>query len=327
MGFVWAITSAAVLLIVADFFYRQFASRRICRLFENVPLFGAVNSTPDYSTPTFQIPVGTDGSLVSCLLRPQGTIHGLVIFCPELHGDRWTALNYTSAIIQAGFAVLSFEFRDTNDNELQTDTPRHWVTESEVGDIEAVLQFVNADPELRKLPLGIFGVSRGGSAAIVAACRFPQISSVVTDGAYSTMGMLRSFISRYSRFVVPDWFFNRLPAWHVELTLRQAVRYSEKKCGCRDVDLEVESRNFRQPILLLSGKRDSYVTPAVTWHLADCLDALESVWIVGRAKHNKSREVAQDEYDDRVIDHLHQTLCPSADLNREPRLQSQSSVA
>ena len=327
MAFVWAITSLAVLLIVADISYRQFASRRICRLFENVPLFGAVSSTQNISAETMSIPVNNQCSLKACLYRPPGAAIGLVVFCPELHGDRWTALSYCRGLLDAGFYVLAFEFRNHDEDLLQVDTPRHWVTETEIDDIAAVLKFVETDPDLADLPLGAFGVSRGGAAAIVAACRYPQIQSVVTDGAYSTMGMLRSFISRFSRYVVPDWFFNRLPRWHVELTLRQAVRRSERRWGCRYVHLERDASTFQQPILLVSGGRDSYVTPEVTRYLARCLRAEGHVWIVARAKHNKSRDVATQEYDCRIVNHFHCTLCPSAELTESSSVQPRPSVA
>jgi len=327
VAFVWAITSLAVLLIISDISYRQFASRRICRLFENVPLFGAVTSNQSTSAETLSIPVNSQCSLKACLHRPAADVSGLVVFCPELHGDRWTALNYCRALLDAGFYVLAFEFRNHDDDLLQIDTPSHWVTETEIDDIAAVLKFVLTDPDLADLPLGLFGVSRGGAAAIVAACRYPQIQSIVTDGAYSTMGMLRSFISRFSRYVVPDWFFNRLPKWHVELTLRQAVRRSERKWGCRYVHLEREPLEFQQPILLVSGARDSYVTPEVTRHLAKCLNAEGHAWTVERAKHNRSRDVATREYDRRIVDHFQRTLCPSAELTEPSSVQPRPSVA
>ncbi|MFY9252864.1 MAG: acyl-CoA thioester hydrolase/BAAT C-terminal domain-containing protein [Fuerstiella sp.] len=327
MAFVWTITSVAVLLIMADIGYRQFASRRICRLFENVPLFGAAHSASSRSALQLSIPFDGSNNLKASLHSPSGNPIGLIIFCPELRADHWSAEHYCSGLVEAGFAVLSFEFRDIHANHLQTDTPRHWVTESEIADIEAVLKFVKQAPNLNHLPLGIFGVSRGGAAALVAACRFPQITSAVTDGAYSTMGMLKSFISRYSRYIVPDWFFSKLPAWHVEFTLRQAVRLSERKNGCRYVHLEREAANIRHPVLLISGNRDSYVTPVVTQHIANCLQATDCVWLVEKARHNKSREVASTAYDLKLITHFHKTLCPTAELGSLEVSCSRPSVA
>ena len=48
--------------------------------------------------------------------------------------------------------------------------PIHWITEYEMADVDAMLQFIESRPSLRTLPLLTCGVSRGGVAALVAAC-------------------------------------------------------------------------------------------------------------------------------------------------------------
>ena len=186
--------------------------------------------------------------------------------------------------------------------------PIHWVTDSEVTDIRAVINFVLADSNLSRLPLGAFGVSRGGSIALLAACQCPQILSVVTDSAYSTRSLVFHFTNRFSRYIVPAWFFRWLPAWHVKMDVEQALRRSERRRGRRYVHLEQHAQNLTQPVLLISGSRDSYVTPEVTQQLGDLLRQPGSTWIVQKAKHNKARCVSRDDYDARIASHFQKTL-------------------
>lgn len=309
----WTALCVAAALLLCDYAYRQFASRRIRRIIENVPTFAAIPAPQSADVPTIRIRTD-DGLLLSaCLYQPDREPLGLILFCPELHGNRWTAMHYCGALVEAGLAVLAFDFRNQGGSDHASEYhPIHWVTEHELADIAAVLRHVSNDRLLKHLPIGIFGVSRGGSAALLAACRFPQIQAVVTDSGFSTMAMIRHFMQKFSRFVVPDWFFRRLPKWHVELVLRQALNRSERKAGRRYVHLESESDNFRSPALLISGSRDSYVTPVVTQQVADLTGLNDAIWIVEKARHNKSRLRAQNEYDRRIVRHFLTHLARSA---------------
>lgn len=309
MIWVWVAVGIAIAGVAVDWAYREFASSRIQNLIDNVPPFSVSSPEPADEAQLLSIPT-TDGlkleaSLHSSLNEPKG----LIVFCPELHGSHWTVAGYCPALIRAGFAVLAFNVRNQGESEYEENfEPIHWGTESELSDLESVLKFIQAHETFSSLPLGVFGISRGGALALVAACRFSQIESVVTDSAYDTMSLVQHFISRFSRYVVPDWFFNRLPGWHVDWVLRQALRKSERKRGCTYLRLASEAHRLTQPVLLISGQRDSYVTPALAEQLASLLGREDCLWIVSRAKHNRSRSVAQDEYDKRLVRHFEKTL-------------------
>ena len=326
MTLMWIVVGMALAAIVADWGYRRYASSRIRELIDNVPPFGLITSAPIETADVFTIPTTDDLHLTASLHSPAGPPCGLILFCPELHGSHWTVSNYCEGLITAGFAVLAFDFRNQGESEhLANYEPIHWSTEFELDDLNSVLKFIAGDDELNKLPLGAFGVSRGGSTALVAACRTQQIQSIVTDSAYDTMSLVQHFMHKFSRYVVPDWFFKRLPRWHVNWVLRQALRESESRRGrnreCRYLRLANEAHNFDQPVLLISGKRDSYVTPDVTEKLAGILGQAHNTWIVPKAKHNKSRSMVQHEYDQRIVNHFQQTL-PDDHLKQHTAVQS-----
>lgn len=312
---VWVsyVSIAAAGILVIDGIYRSVISSRIRELIDNVPPFGVVSANAVEDAERIDIQTSDELRLAASLHCETDSPKGLVVFCPELHGSHWTVRDYAESLIRAGFALLAFDFRNQGDSEKQDGyQPVHWPTQKELTDLQAVLNYVSNEPRLQSLPVGVFGISRGGSVALAAACRSDQIRSVVVDSAYDTMTMVRHFMDKFSRYVVPDWFFKRLPKWHVEWVLRQALRKSERRAGQRYLRLSKEASRFSQPALLISGKRDSYVTPDVTGALAAILDRKDDVWIVEKAKHNKARSLQTDEYDRRLVEHFERTLVSDA---------------
>ncbi len=308
-AYFWIALSLPAVLLAIDYGYRQFASRRIQTIIENVPTFAAVPVSAPADVGVIRITTGDGIALEGCLHLPHDEPRGVILFCPELNGNHWTGLSYAQALLDAGFAVLAFDFRNQGNSEHQIGyKPIHWVTEFELRDIEAVLAWLQTQETLRSIPVGIFGVSRGGSAALLAAGRFPQLGAVATDSGYGTMAMIQHFMTKFSRFVVPDWFFNRLPRWHVVWTLWQTLARSERSRNCRYVHLEHIAASYDRPVLMISGSRDSYVTPSVTREVARLLNCDDCVWIVEKAKHNKPRFQAQREYDERLVRHFEKHL-------------------
>lgn len=304
-----AITIAVLLALTMDFAYRQYASRRICGIIENVPPFGLIEVSDSADAVSFRIAVPGGQSLSACLYSAVGPPIGIVIFCPEMNGSHHTALNYCQALPEAGISVLSFAFRGQADSDVIPDyIPNQWITDSEVADLDAVIEYTSNEESLSRLPLGLFGVSRGGSAALLAACRHSRVRSIVTDSGYSTRGLITHFIDRFSQHVVPGWFFCWLPDWHVQLVIRQALRLSERRRGQPYVHLERCVSRLTQPALLISGARDSYVTPEVTRRLAQLIRQPEHTWVVPKAKHNKARTGDTQEYDHRIVQHFLRTL-------------------
>ena len=319
-AYFWIVLSLPALLLAFDFGYRLYASRRIQTIIENAPTFAAVPTPAQSDLAVVQISTKDGQTLEGCLHLPNGSPHGVILFCPELNGNHWTGLSYGQALLDAGFALLAFDFRNQGHSDHQPGyEPIHWVTEFELTDIESVLAWIQQQESLKSLPVGVFGVSRGGSAALLAASRFPQIKAVATDSGYGTMAMIQHFMTKFSRFVVPDWFFNRLPHWHVVWVLWQTLARSERSRNCRYVHLEHVARHFDRPVLMISGSRDSYVTPRVTREVARLLNCEDCVWIVEKAKHNKPRTKAKEEYDDRLVQHFRKHLCnvPESELTHQ----------
>lgn len=102
-----------------------------------------------------------------------------------------------------------------------------------------------------------------------------------------------------------------VPKWHVDITLRQAVELSEKGRNCQYCHLESDAKGLEaNTVLLISGGRDSYVTPEIADRLHNIVGRKAEMWIAPGAKHNMSRAIQREEYDRRVMAHVRKCLSP-----------------
>jgi pimeloyl-ACP methyl ester carboxylesterase len=121
--------------------------------------------------------------------------------------------------------------------------------------------------------------------------------------------MIRFFVDRFVQHVIPEWLFALLPNWHVKITLKQAVHLSEAGRKCRYAHLEDEVKGLESAnVLLISGARDSYVTPVIAGKLHEVIGKQAELWLAPGAKHNMSRAVQTEEYDRRIVAHLARCL-------------------
>ena len=235
----------------------------------------------------------------------QTPCRGLVLFCHELSADKWSAMKYCEGLWNAGFDILALDFRSHGQSEADTRTgPMHWLTTNEVIDVQAALRFIADHPDLSQLPLGLFGVSRGGGAALVAGALDERVQAVCTDGAYTTHSMTRLYARRWLTLIVPAWMARLIPEWHVSMTIFFASRWSEWRRCCRYVTLEKSLPQLKdRPVLLINGKRDTYVLPEIARSIYDSIGGEErSLWIVPDAKHNQARTLATEHYDERLVE-------------------------
>ena len=282
--------------------------RLALRMFEYAPPLNAEESEPDPRGEVVYFPNTQHETLSAALFRAPGKVpRGLILFCHELSADKWSAMSYCEGLWQAGFDILSLDFRSHGkcepSPELRSE-PMHWLTTNEVDDVQSALRFISEHLELSKLPLGVLGISRGGGAALVASALNDQVKAVCVDGAYTTHSMTHFYARRWLTLFVPAWLARLIPAWHVSMTIGFAWRLSQRRRRCRYVRIEKSLPLLsNRPVLLISGKRDTYVRPEITKGIYDGIGGEErSLWIVPEAKHNQARSVATAHYDERVVE-------------------------
>jgi pimeloyl-ACP methyl ester carboxylesterase len=231
---------------------------------------------------------------------------GVVLFCHELGSNRWSALSYCEGLITAGFHVATFDFRNHGDSQsLAGYAPTHWATRHEIEDIRAAVAGISRHPELGRLPLGVFGMSRGATSAVVAAAECEKIRCVASDGALACVEMQAHYTDRWGALYFPEQFIRAVPQWHKQFTLWLVRTASEYRRGYKYAIVERAVARLRnKPLLLISGARDTYINPEITRRLYARTRQAQSadLWIVPQAKHNSARQMWPQEYDARLVD-------------------------
>lgn len=300
----WAIVAILAGLVLADLLMRLPFIRIILPIFENVPPFGVRPSPPVNNAQRFEFRT-PDGLLLRGALHrpPRGKPRGLIVFCPELQSNHWSAASYCPGLLEAGFAVLAFDFRNQGESEsLPGYEPLHWMTRYELTDLETVLDHVARDPELKELSLGLYGISRGGGVALAAAAKRLEVRCVVCDSSFSIDSMVLYFVARWAELYVPRWGLRLIPKWHLRSTMVLVRWISQWKRGAAYVVLEKSLQRLAgRPVLLISGTADTYVRPAISHELARRIGPSCRVWVVKSAKHNMARTTNPEEYDRQIV--------------------------
>jgi len=301
-----------IFLITIDIVIHCVYVRLILRVFETKPPFSVPSFPPDPTAE--QISFVTDDGLI---LR--GSIHrqirqppkGLILFCPELEGNHWSAPSYAGSLLDSGFDIIAFDFRGQGESDPQPGyAPLHWPTTFELKDVRAVLRYIQSRDDLNNLPLGVMGVSRGSTPALIAAAESSRIKAVCCEGAYSTDALMTHFVSRWAALYVPQFVLPYLPTWHIRMTII-LVRWTSQVIHKRNyIVLEKWLPKLKnQSVLFVAGGRDNYVHPDVGRELQKQIDSPNvQFWLVPTAKHNRARTVEPIEYDRRLRDFFDKTL-------------------
>jgi len=238
--------------------------------------------------------------------RTGGPAKGMILFCHEFASDMYSCARYCTPLLAAGYDVFTFDFRGHGESSRQEDyQPRQWASDREVDDVFGAVAFVEdyLESQGRPVELGIFGMSRGAAAALVACTRNPAVKAIVTDGLFSTDLTLEGFMRRWAhifakvRFVYenhPDAFW-RFLRWLLFLFARRTFR-------CRFPSVrKVLAKMLPRPMLMIHGERDSYIPTEQARFLYSVASEPKSLWIVAQAKHNQSMIVEPAEYAARIV--------------------------
>ena len=138
---------------------------------------------------------------------------GLVVYCHEYLSDRWSFQPYVDHLRDLGYDLFTFDFRNhgTSDSEPAYD-PMQWTSDREVRDLRAALAYLRTRPDHDPAGFGLFGVSRGGTTALLAAAVEDDVWGVVTDGAFPTQGTMIPYIVRWAEIYVESQFIRNVNA-------------------------------------------------------------------------------------------------------------------
>jgi dienelactone hydrolase len=303
----WLIVGIVVALLVAGYslLARKFV-RIIKPIFETSPTLIPAYAEPDSDAELLKIPTSNGLTLSACLYRrDESESRGIIIFCPEFGATKWSWRNYCRRLWETGYDILSFDFRNQGESDSQDGYQElHWLTDYEIEDVKAVIDFVKSHPDLCERPIGLMGVSRGGSAALAAGAESPDVELICVDSAFPTEPMMMFYVERWVSLYAAERIHQILPLWHARFIVKLAKWSSQWSNGCKYAEVLPRLKRMarHKRVLLIAGSRDSFVHPDVTHTLQDSLgESCEELWMVHGAKHNMARTIDPERYQERTL--------------------------
>jgi pimeloyl-ACP methyl ester carboxylesterase len=285
-------------LVLLDFLVHAVFARVVIPHFERKPQLRARAYPRRRQAGHFTARTSDGVVLRGSILRSRLPAHGVVIFCHEFGGDRWSFQGHCDDSVLAGQDLVSFDFRNHGESASEKAyTSSHWLTQREVADVQAIIDWVHTRREWSGLPITLVGVSRGANAALAAGATRP-VQGVLAIGAFSTLDLafdhLLAGIQRYAPF------FLHFPHWHVRATMWLAVRWSGLRQRVRFVSLEHAAQSLAdRKVFFIAGSDDSHVPVAFQRKLARRIQDAH-FWSVPGGRHNLERDAAPEEFDRRV---------------------------
>lgn len=231
---------------------------------------------------------------------------GMIVFAHEVGSDRRSGPKYCRALLDAGFDVFLFDFRGHGRTKPEEGyRPLQWPTDREQADMLGAIAFIGTYLERKGRPreVGLFGLSRGAAAAIIASAETDGVAGIIADGVFSSDLTLEFLMKRFARIFVRIRFVAENHPRIVWQFLRwMAFRECERRYKCRFPSVRKALLRLRNtPILFIHGEKDSYIPIVQTKALYDLASGPKYLWIVPQAKHNQNVLVAPNEYASRVV--------------------------
>ncbi|MFD0697254.1 alpha/beta hydrolase [Paenibacillus sp. GCM10027628] len=195
------------------------------------------------------------------------------------------ALALAKSLVEAGYNVLMFDFRNSGESEGHLTTVGYLEKEDLLGAIDWVKEHVPGK-------IGLIGFSMGGSTSILAAAEESAVRGVVADSPFSQL-------SPYLQANLPVW--SKLPRFPFT-PLILAILPRLIGIHPRDVDaLKAVDQLYPRPALFIHSEDDS----AIPWSNSEAMwsrhpDVFE-IWLTQKAAHVGSYKLQPEAYTKRVL--------------------------
>jgi uncharacterized protein len=227
---------------------------------------------------------------------------GVILYCHEFNGHRWNAAPYAEALRPAGFDLFTFDFRSHGASARTPGyDPTPWVSQFEVLDVTAAIDYLTARSDADPQGIGLLGVNKGGTAGLCAAAIEPRVRALVVDGVCPTERMQVYHTRLYLEGHRGLRSLARLPAGALRLLGRCARAVIGRRRHCRFVNVDQAAQDLSQPVLLIHGQCDTYVPVNLVRSLRRSMKRAVKRWIVPHARHNGTDVAAGPDYHQRIV--------------------------
>ena len=299
VGLISVLLGLAGLTLLLHFLARLFRVPVASRLFGEMPWLPAEWSGPLTEGENVRFAAQDGVWLQGTYLKTTSSRRlGVIAFCHELNGDRWSARPYTADLRRRGFDIFTFDFRNHGCSERVAGyEPMPWVTINELYDVRAAIDYLCSRGDADANGIGLMGISRGGTAALCAASRDGRVRVLAVDGPvpteqlqlHRTRGMLEHFLRPLRLLaIVPDAVLRSVGTW--------SKRFVGWRCHCALVNVDEAARRIEQPVLLIHGRHDAHVPLEAVLSLRSLMSRRTRLWVVPHARHNRAIATAPEEY-------------------------------
>ncbi len=283
----------------------------LVRIFQEKPLFiiprGQPTDRAEHVTLT-----SIDGlTLRGCYLKPpQASRKGVILFGLEYGSDRWASRQYCEKLVAAGYDVFTYEPRNQGDSDKDpTYEPLQWVTDKDVADMKAAVNYLKNRPDADPKGIGLFGISKGGSTGYLVASNEPTILCLATDGAYATYTTVVPYMQRWIKIYSDRHTLQRvLPTWFYGLVGVTGLNRVARIRGVTYPSVEKAMSRVRRPVLMIHGEGDTYIKPEMAKALFERAAGPKELWLVPKAKHNQAIALMENEYHRRIVEFFDKNL-------------------
>lgn len=287
----------------------------VARIFQEKPLFILPFGQPVAEAEEITLATPDGMILQACYIRAKKPRKGVILFGLEFGSNRWSCVPYCEFLREAGYDIFAFETRGQGKSTVQAGyEPLQWVTEFEVIDFQTALAYLKNRSDRDPRGIGLFGLSKGGSAGLMVAARDEFIRCAAVDGIFASLTTMVPYMKQwvliYSEL---KWLAKVVPYWYLRHIARITIRGVEKERDCHYPPLEPCMAKFApRPLLMVHGGADTYIKPDMARALFDLAREPKEFWLVDKAKHNQAFHLANEEYKKRVLDFFDRHLAAPA---------------
>ncbi|OGS12412.1 MAG: hypothetical protein A2234_02955 [Elusimicrobia bacterium RIFOXYA2_FULL_58_8] len=269
----------------------------------------AVMYTPDqYKLPYETIDFATaDGVRLRGWFIPAagGESGQTIILCHGWGSNRGELLRDTHFLQEQGFNLFYFDFRASGESKGSVSS----VGYLETRDFDAAYDFLKANRPGAAEAVGVFGTSMGGSVAIYAAAKYPEIVCLLAEN---------TFLSYNG--VVANWSWRRLKTPYFPLVAMILFFVRRKlKADPEPYSPRYSVARVKIPVMFINGDNDDLVPLADAEALFGmCPAEKKQMWMIAGASHAKCAEVGGEVYRHKVAAFFRENLRGSSAAGPKP---------
>ncbi len=319
LWFALALGSIALFIVVIGlglhFFIIHNYLPHAVRIFQERPLFIVPCGQPVENAECVSFPTSNGLTLRGCYLRCAGPRKGVIMFGLEFGSNRWSCVPYCDFLREHGYDIFSFEFRGQGESDPQPGyEPLQWVTNFEVEDFRSAVAYLQGRADSDPRGVGFFGISKGGSAGVIAAADEPYVRCLVSDGIFASHTTMVPYMQKW--ILIYCWssiVAKNIPLWYFRMAAHMALAQIQRERGCTFPHLEdIIHQLAPRPLLMIHGAADTYIKPDMARALFKRAGQPKDFWLVDGAKHNQALHLAGDKYRRRVLAFFDEHLCAAS---------------